>query len=282
MTENERKLNEALQRAHEDYERLSERLAQRSEREIAATRLLIVDLLYEFAKKDNTISKSRLNSLLREVERVEQELREVTQESVIAAMEESAEVAYEDAFAAFQRAVGVSAEFVLTARVAESAILPTLTGRKPTPRNLATYLAERTGPDGLQLSDRVWQFAGDQREEINRVLRAGIIRGDTTAKMVREVRAVYRTEAWKARRLVLTEANVAYRTAIGYTAERSKFVRALRLIPGIHRSESCVETAKENRHGLGRGIFLPSDTDIFNIHPNCTSYTQYILNEEVR
>ncbi|WP_054955044.1 hypothetical protein [Paenibacillus dakarensis] len=282
MTENERRLNELLTELHNDYLETSAAMSDKVARDVASTRLQVVDLVEEYANKDDTINRTRVNTLLRDLEDIEREIRSITESSLNRAMVDSAEIGYADAFTAFQKALGLSADFVLTAKVAESVVLPTLTGKSPSPRNLAQYLAQRTGPDGLTLSDRVWQFAGEQRAEMGNVLRRGIIRGDTTAKMVREIRGVYETESWKARRLAITESNTAYRTAIGYTAEKSKFVSALRLIPGRKQSEKCVSKAAEDRHGLGAGIFLPSDTDIFSIHPNCTAYTQYILSEEVR
>lgn len=282
MTAKERMLNKLIKLLHDDYLEASAGMAEQVARDVGKTRLEIVELLEEYAKEDDTISRTRVNTLLRDLEAVEREIRTATETSLTRAMKDSAEIGFADALTAFQKALGLSADFVLTAKVAQSVALPTLTDRTPSPRNIAEYLAQRTGPDGLTLSDRVWQFAGDQRAEIGNVLRRGIIRGDTTAKMVREIKSVYETEAWKARRLAITESNTAYRTAIGYTAEKSKFVRALRLMPGVKHSEKCVAKAAEDRHGMGAGIFLPSDTDIYAIHPNCTAYTQYILTEEVR
>lgn len=282
MTAKERRLNELLTALHNDYLNASADMSDKVARDVSKTRLQVVELIEEYANKDDTISRTRVNTLLRDLEAVEREIRSVTESALIGAMEDSADIAFRDAFTAFQKALGLSAEFVATAKVAQSVVLPTLTDKTPSPRNIAEYLTHRTGPDGLTLSDRVWQFAGDQRAEMGNVLRRGIIRGDTTAKMVREIKGVYETESWKARRLAITESNTAYRTAIGYTAEKSKFVSALRLIPGRKHSEKCVSVSQQDRHGLGVGIFLPSDSDIYNIHPHCTAYTQYILSEEVR
>lgn len=282
MTEKERKLNELLADLHNDYLNTSTSMSNKVAREVAKTRLQVVEVLEEYANKDDKISRARMNTLLREMEAIERDIRSVTESAVLDAMVDSEGIGFDDAFKAFQKSLGLSADFVLTAKVAQSVVLRGMEGKAPTPRNLAEYLAQRTGSDGLTLSNRIWQFAGDQRAEIGNVLRRGIIRGDTTAKMVRDIKGVYDTESWKARRLALTESNTAYRTAIGYTAEQSKFVSALRLVPGIHHSEKCVSVAGQDRHGLGTGIFLPTDTDIYNIHPNCTAYTQFILTEEVR
>lgn len=276
-------VNDQLARLHESYLRLVERQQSEFVRNIAATRQYISDLLAEYAKQDATISRSRINTLLRDLDGLEAEIRAAADSGLVTIMTDAAEHGYTDmvsAVAAANKAYAAAAEYVTTARVTESAILSDLAGRKPSPRNIATYLAERTGPDGLTLSDRVWQFAGDQRADVSNVIRRGVIRGDTTAKMTREVQAVYQTEEWKARRLALTESNTAYRTAIGYVAEQSDFVSALRLIPGIHRSEKCVAVSQRNPHGLGVGVFLPTDSYIYNIHPNCTAYTQFIIKDE--
>ncbi|WP_433943611.1 hypothetical protein [Paenibacillus sp. SN-8-1] len=282
MTENERKLNEMSTQLHNDYLDTTAGMADRVAKEVAKTRTQVIDLIGEYANKNDTISRARVNTLLRDLEQIEREIRDVAESALTGVIEESVDTAQSDVSEVFHKTLGLSLDFVLNAKVAESVILPGMSGERPTPKNLATYLAQRTGPDGLTLSSRVWQLAGDQRAEMGNVLRRGIIRGDTTSKMVREIKGVYDTESWKARRLAITESNTAYRTAIGYTAEKSKFVSALRLIPGFHHSEKCVSVAGQDRHGLGVGIFLPTDADIYNIHPNCTAYTQYILSEEVR
>ncbi|MGF7045689.1 hypothetical protein J2T13_000149 [Paenibacillus sp. DS2015] len=279
---NERKLNEALAKLHADYLDLTVKQQAYVVGEVGKTRVQVIDLLEEYATKNDIVSKARLNPLLRDLEYVEKSIRTTAESALITVMDEAAESGLSGTTDAIQSTLSQSVEFILTAKIAESVVLRGLTGKQPTTRNLATYLAEKTGPDGLKLSDRVWQFAGDQRAEMSNVLRRGIIRGDTTASMVRDIKNVYSTEDWKARRLALTESNTAYRTAIGYVAEQSKFVKALRLVPGAHHSPKCVAKAAEDRHGLGAGIFLPSDTDIYSIHPNCTAYTQYILSEEVR
>jgi len=279
---NERRLNEALADLHADYLDLTVKQQAYVVGEVGKTRLQVIDLLEEYANKNDIVSKARLNTLLRDLEHVERSIRIVAESALITVMGEATESAFSGTTEAIQSTLSKSVEFILTAKIAESIVLRGTNGDKPTPKNIATYLAEKTGPDGLKLSDRVWQFAGDQRAEMGNVLRRGIIRGDTTASMVRDIKNVYNTEGWKARRLALTESNTAYRTAIGYVAEQSKFVEALRLIPGAHHSPKCVTKAGEDRHGLGTGIFLPSDGDIYSIHPNCTAYTQFILSEGVR
>jgi len=277
-------LTDKFRSLHDAFKRRSRTQQDFVAGEIAKTRLSVVDLIAGYAKNDEKISRSRLNSLLRDLDGVEKEIRTVTNTSVLAVMGESVNEAFTGSISAIKTVLGLPASFVTTGKVVASRVLSTLTGRKPTATNIAQYLAQRTGPDGLVLSDRVWVMAGDYRRSIGKVLQRGILRGDSIARMTRDITEVYEIEDWKARRLVITETNTAFRTAIGYEAERLDFVKGLRLNPGVHHSKACVALSQEDRHGLGAGVFLPSDTDIYNPHPNCTSYLTFILkdDEEVR
>ncbi|MCQ4363056.1 hypothetical protein KQR54_18325 [Mycobacterium gordonae] len=251
--------------------------------EIGKTRLQVVDIVASYAKNDDTISRSRLNALLRDLEGVEKDIRSATNRSLLTVMKDSADQAFSGVSGALKAVFGASVAAFSSAKVTASSFLSPLTGKSPTGKNIAAYLAERTGTDGLRLSDRVWNISADHRDAIGRILRRGILRGDSIARMTRDITEVYGVEDWKARRLVVTESNAAFRTAIGYEAERLDFVRGLRLQPGTKHSRACVTLAAEDRHGMGAGIFLPSDTDIYNPHPNCTSVLTFVLiDEEVR
>lgn len=280
LTEQEQRLSELLAKAHAAYLRLTVKQDKYVISELDRTRLQIIELITEYAKND-TIAKGRLNPLLRDIEQVERAIRDIGLSSLIDVQAESIGVAFDNTSTALQSTLALSSEFVLLGRIAESTVLSGF-DRKPTAKNIATYLAERTGPDGLKLSDRVWTVAGDQRDAINRVLRNGIIRGDTTSRMIRDVKAAYDNETWKVRRLVLTESNNAYRTALGYVAERNKFVKAIRIHRGLadRPEHRCSALENADKHGLGAGVYLPSDTEIYGPHPNCTSYLSYVLIDE--
>jgi len=277
----EKELNEILTKLYDVYLRSAARYETDVVRSIASTRSSVVDLLTEYARKDGTVNKTRMLALIRDLEAIEKQIRDVAETSLFRALEGSVDAAYADGFAAFQQALGKSMEFIETARIGQTAIFAPIAGQAATPKNLATYLANEVWPqDGLRLSDRVWNLAGEQREAISGVLRRGILRGDNTSTLVREIKGAYDIEAWKARRLALTEANVAYRTTMGYVAEQSELVKALKLHPGLKRSEKCVAVSRRDPHGLGTGVFLPSDTYIYSIHPNCSAYTNFILIDE--
>lgn len=245
--------------------------------EISKTRLSVVDIITSYAKNDEKISRSRLNSLLRDLDSVEKDIREATNSSLLKVMGESVDEAFKGTFSIAKTVKAIANIAAATKDIAKTAVLSAIRGKSPTSKNIAEYLAKRTGPDGLILSDRVWNLAGDHRDAIGKVLRRGILRGDSIARMTRDITEVYEIEDWKARRLVVTETNTAFRTAIGYAAEQLDNVKGLRLHPGYKHSKACVALANEDRHGLGVGIFLPSDTDIYNPHPHCTSYLTFVL-----
>src|SRR5690625_7773346 len=92
-------------------------------------------------------------------------------------------------------------------------------------------------------------------------------------------RRAYDNETLKIRRLARTESLTAHRGAIAYSAEESEVTRWLQFHAGDKRSEDCVALEEEDRHGEGAGVFKPDDTDIWNPHPNCTSYMTYIIDE---
>jgi hypothetical protein len=266
-TERQAKLNELLERSSRQYLRLNKRQQAFAMREIDRTRLELIDLLTEYAKKDNMISKARLNTLLRDLETLERSVRKHGMDAMASVIKESSDFGTQ------------AGELALVGAVGEAAALGVAFNRVN--GEVFRYVVNRFGGDGLVLSDRVWNLAGDQRDALNRVIRSGIIRGESVNTLIAQVRKVYDNETWKIRRLVVTEGNMAYRVGTGYRAQRSDYVTGLRIHKGRadRPNHRCTILSKENRYGLGDGVFLPSDTEIYNPHANCTGYLTYVLRE---
>jgi hypothetical protein len=266
----QRELDALLLKTAEQYDGINENLQEFAIREINRIRLEMQDMLLDYANADNQIATNRLNRLLEELQTIEELTYKNGLKAMNAVIERTAETSLTASSTAFGSAVGETA-------VIEGALFNVIKA------NTVQYVANRFGNDGLVLSDRVWQFASDQKAEIEQVLRSGIIRGESVNTLVAKVRKVYDTDTWKIRRLVVTEGNVAYRTANGYTAQNSNLVKGLRIHRGIkdkpeHR---CTELEKLDRYGLGKGIYVPTDPEVLNPHPNCTSYTTYALVDDV-
>lgn len=263
--ERSRRLAELLAQSSRQYDRLNDRQVRYAIREIDRTRLELNDLLADYATKDGTISRSRINTLLRDLDEIEAAIRR-------------------DGMSAMRTVITDSAKYGMTA--SNKALLDVI-GRDAgvgvnfdrLNREVFRYVSTRFEPDGLVLSDRIWQLAGEQRDELNTVIRSGIIRGESVNTMTAAVRKVYANETWKIARLVRTEGNIAYRTGSSYIAQRSDYVKGLR----IHRGEAdrpdhmCTILSEEDRYGLGEGVYPVDNTEILHPHPNCTSYLTYEL-----
>lgn len=263
--EQERRIAELLAQSAAQYARLNERQQRFAIAEIDRTRLELNDLLADYAKKDETISKSRINSLLRDLDEIEAAIRKNGMDATEAAIRQAA---------AFGTAAGESA---LVGAIGETASLGVAFNRMNS--EVFRYVTTRFSADGLVLSDRIWQLAGDQRDALNTVIRSGIIRGQSVNTITAAVRKVYANETWKIRRVVRTEGNIAYRTGTSYIAQRSEYVRGLR----IHRGEAdrpehrCTQMELADDYGLGAGVYPVDNTEILNPHISCTSFLTYEL-----
>ncbi|SET69131.1 hypothetical protein SAMN05216389_1217 [Oceanobacillus limi] len=266
MTAQER-INTQLATAFERYQTENERLQRFAISEIDRSRLELIDLLNEYAKKDNTISRARVNSLLRDLDEVERIIRN----NGITALNKVIEDSAESAVTASATALG--------AIVAVDAISP-----RRINRNVLRYVTNRYSDDGLVLSDRIWRLAGEQRDELNKTLRSGILQGRSVNQMTVDIRKVYDNETWKIRRLVTTEGNTAHRVATAYSASDSDVVKAVQIIdhPGHRRHEhhECYRLSRQNPYGWGAGMYRPEDTYIYAPHPQCRASFRYILKDE--
>ena len=144
------------------------------------------------------------------------------------------------------------------------------------------YITQRFGEDGLVLSDRIWRFAGRQREALEGAIRAGILQGKALNEMRRDIERIYSTNRYNVDRLIKTEMNTAYRVAFSYSAQRSRVVEYVQIIRGEANQPKhrCTQLSKMDKYGKGNGVFKTTDTEIYNPHPNCTSYLLYVLDED--
>jgi hypothetical protein len=236
-------------------------------REIGRVRGDIADMLADYAGADGVIKRSRLLRLLRELETVEQSLRQYGTGVLHDIIEESADIAIEQVRIAFHR---VLSEPLNTVSLNQ---------------NVIDYVATRFGDDGLVLSDRIWSTSGVIRDAIATQLRSDIIKGESVGTMVRNVRKVYDNQTWMIKRLVVTESNTAYRTANAMSIERSEVADWVRIVENgsrhpRHKEHACYKLAHENRYGEGDGIFRPTDLEIYCPHPQCSSYIVPVLKSE--
>lgn len=243
-----------------DYGKLNDKQITYAIKEVGRVRADIAELLTEFAADDGTIKRQRLSRLLRELDGVEKALRE-------------------NGMVAMTQVVTQSAEFA----IAGSPII--VAGVEKLNKRTVDYVIRRFGEDGLVLSDRIWGTSGEIRDSIATVLRTCIIRGDAVGTMVKGVKDVYDAEKWKIKRLVVTEGNTAYRVASANSVRDSKVADYVRINEngsrhGNHTNHKCYKLAQEDRYGEGKGVFKPTDSEIYLPHPNCSSYITAVLKDE--
>lgn len=259
-------LDEIMRKVAMDYGKLNGKQQEFAIKEFGRIRGEIATLLAEY-EDGGTIKRQRLSRLLRDLETIEANIRKsglITLESII---DESAEYTTKAIGGALMNVVGAAAiSGVVVDRVNA---------------DVARYVISRFGEDRLVLSDRVWNVAGDIRDEMSKTLRAGIIRGESVSALIKRIRTVHDNETWKIRRLVVTEGNTAYRTATSYNAQRSNVVKGIKINdrPGHnnHTKHKCYTLAQRDPYGMGEGVYRTGDSEIFSPHPNCTSYITYVL-----
>lgn len=256
----QREIDEIYSKMAIDYGKLNDKQITYAIKEVGRVRADIAELLTEFAADDGTIKRQRLSRLLRELDGVEKALRE-------------------NGMVAMTQVVTQSAEFA----IASSPLI--VAGVEKLNKRTVDYVIRRFGDDDLVLSDRVWKTSGEIRDAISTVLRTGIIQGDSVGKIMKAVKDVHDNESWKIKRLVVTEGNTAYRVASANSVRDSKVADYVRINEngsrhGNHTNHKCYKLAQEDRYSRGKGIFLPTDSEIYLPHPNCSSYITAILKDE--
>lgn len=258
-------LDEIFARMEREYDKLNKRQQAYAIREIGRVKGEIALFLTEYADDKGVIKRQRMTRLLRDLDAIEESLREHGE-------------------LALEKVIGDSTEWT-TRKVATAAgITLSTTQFDRINKHVLRYVIKRFGDDGLVLSDRVWGLSGEIRDELSTVIRSGIIKGEGVNSMVPKLRKVYDNETWKIRRLVRTESVTAHRAAISYNAQASDLIKWVRFNDGTcgrkdHHKHACYKLANKDKYGKGAGIYKPTDTEIWMPHPNCTSYITYVLDD---
>lgn len=267
---NQTRLDDIYRKMSADYGKLNDRQVTSAIKDVGRIRGDIAELLSEFADNEGTVKRQRLSRLLRELDTVEKSLREYGTVSMAKVIEESSEFALRNA--------NKAADSLLGTPMISSGI-------EKINKNVIDYVIRRTGDDGLVLSDRVWGTSGEIKDSIASVLRSGIIRGDSVSELIKAVKGVYDAENWKIKRLVVTEGNTAYRVASANSIRESEVADYVKINEnghrhGNHTNHRCYKLAQIDKYGEGKGVYLPTDTEIYTPHPQCSSYITAVLKEE--
>lgn len=173
---------------------------------------------------------------------------------------------------------------------------------------LQAFIARKQA--GLNLSDRVWKYTGAFKDEIETAIDIGIRSGKSAAEISRDVRSylqnpdklfrkvkdeygklhlskaakayhpgagVYRSSYMNARRLAVTETNIAYRTSDYMRQQQLDFIVGIRIV--LSNNHNC--------KGVPAGMFFdicdslqgnyPKDFKFTGWHPHCRCHVETIL-----
>lgn len=164
---------------------------------------------------------------------------------------------------------------------------------------------------GLGLSDKVWQYTGQYKQELEMALDIGIGEGKSAQALSREVRrylkqpnmlfrkvrdkhgvlhlskrakayhpgrGVYRSSAKNAMRMVATETNIAYRSADYLNTKASPWIVGIRIV--LSNNHTCKDS-----QGVAKPFTdicdklagrYPKDFKFTGWHPNCRCHIEYI------
>lgn len=164
---------------------------------------------------------------------------------------------------------------------------------------------------GLGLSDKVWQYTGQYKQELEMALDIGIGEGKSAQALSREVRrylkqpnmlfrkvrdkhgvlhlskrakayhpgrGVYRSSVKNALRMVATETNIAYRSADYLNTKASPWIVGIRIV--LSNNHTCKDS-----QGVAQPFTdicdklagrYPKDFKFTGWHPNCRCHIEYI------
>lgn len=164
---------------------------------------------------------------------------------------------------------------------------------------------------GLGLSDKVWKYTGQYKQELEMALDIGIGEGNSAQALSREVRkylrqpnmlfrkvrdkhgvlhlskrakayhpgrGVYRSSAKNALRMVATETNIAYRSADYLNTKASPWIVGIRIV--LSNNHTCKDS-----QGVAQPFTdicdklagrYPKDFKFTGWHPNCRCHIEYI------
>lgn len=251
-----------------DYYRMNRKQQQFALAELDRVQSEVAGMLATLSGPDGKIQRQRFTRIQREFLKIEQQIRKTGEIVINDIVADSADFATSGIQDRFGDVFG--AQFLPPATLAQ------------VNDNVVEYVTKRFYEDGLVLSDRIWTASSDIRMAVEQEIRMGILTGMSVSEMIPRVRKAWDAETWQIRRLVVTEGSTAYRTATAMSAERSDVVDWVQMHRGLadRPNHYCTVLSKEDRYGEGAGIFKPTDSEIYNPHPNCTGFVTYVVNDD--
>lgn len=238
-------------------------------------RTRIMDLLAEYEMKDGKISKSRLRSLLRELDEIEVEISDEFYTNIDKAITEVSKDAEKNLNSVLIATLGI-------------AIIYGVSKNRPDSGKLIESIRNEVFNEeinGMSLGDRIASSSRYLRDALQQAISYGIYNGETVGVIYRRVRSTLSENLWRFKRIITTELPIAFRRTIAKIGGNVGVIKAVKIIDNrgrhrYHESHECYRLAEQDKYGMGKGIYLPTDSFILDPHPQCTAYYHYIFDTD--
>lgn len=274
MAKYEDTVNKVISNVAEKVYNDADRRASRVTSEVDDVRKLITDVLAKYADSDGFIPKHKINQVLRELNGFEEEYRKVIERGLEEQVKDSSKFIHKAVVGAIVTAIGIGA--FKSPKFIED--------EDEFNDELMKYL--RTNKVGkLTIYDRILRYSGLLRDRMQEVIRYGILSGERFTKITLQVKDAVDRRLSQIKNIILTEIPNIVRKGLAYIGDKTKVLKGLKIVDlrgrhPFHYHHQCYKYAEADKYGMGKGIYKPSDTYIFNPHPQCTSYVIYVFNND--
>lgn len=242
------------------YAELLDRIIKVDDQAIRNFRTTIKSILYEYrdvlekyADRKGEINRYKLRKLMNEMDSVSNEYGEVLYEESASSVENATKIVV--AFMAAEFGLRFISEPMRRSELEDS----------------LRY------NDGLSVRDRTVLIAGNLADKVRTEVRKGVYNGDSVNAIYSDISDLIDDEEWQSRRVISSEVNNTMRLQVGdVLAENGdvycQFYESKLCTHKNHNKHRCHLLAKENRYGLGAGVFKLTDMEIYFPHPQCRGY----------
>lgn len=292
----ESRINKSFDEIAVKYQNTLARKNNEAFRAFTQSRLDIVDILAKHTDATGRIPKSNVNQVISEIARYEgvmyRDLRNYLQSTAYRDSEELSLSLINVLIAvigvvALAELLGIPKN-VIDAGLDASLILAYLSGMSVTAlaTSLVTSMFNRKGDDGKNLYDRLRGISTAFRLEIEREIREGIRKGSQTSDIIQKIQRKIDEFKWRIDTIIETEFMYIQRSSVGKIAEFGEkfgFITGLRIVDyphgtyAEHARHKCFIYARQDEHGLGRGVYPVSTRKIRNPHPRCRSTLHFVM-----
>lgn len=116
--------------------------------------------------------------------------------------------------------------------------------------------------------------------DVEKIYRKGIIAGQDVGSIAKEIEDAFSKNMYQFNNIIRSELFMAYRIQFGESVDKNgiKWIRFHESFPRHpnRKRHKCYELANKNKYGKGKGIYKPTDSNIYFPHPQCTGWLEIL------